>query len=141
MAVNLDSPMLKVPGQKEQMKAFWPDGKIDFDYAVKDGKLLLASVGGNRMEALLAGKSNAKAPHELPESACLAGYVNLLAFMKASLQANPMIPDEVKQMFAKLDPKNTTIEFQLSLDKQMHATGRVPLKLLTEMGRLKDSAH
>jgi len=138
LALNLDNPMFKAPGQKEQMKAFWPDGKLEFDYVLKDGKLLFASAAGNQMQALLAGKANRKPTLELQESACLAGYMNVLGFMKVSLQANPMIPDEVKEKFGKLDPQNTSTEFQLSLDKQMHATGRVPLKLLHEMGRLKD---
>lgn len=138
MAINLDNPMFKLPGQKEQIKAFWADGKMEFDYALKDGKLFWASAGGNQMEALLAGKANRKPTLALQESPCLVGYMNILGFAKASLQANPMIPDEVKAKFAKLEPQNTSYEFQVSLDKQMHLTGRVPLKLLQEMGRLKD---
>jgi hypothetical protein len=138
LALNLNNPMFNAPGQKEQMKTFWPDGKLEFDYALKDGKLLLASAAGNQMQALLAGKMNRKSTLALQESPCLAGYMNLLGFAKASLQANPMIPEEVKAKFARMEPQNTSVEFQVSLDKQMHATGRVPLKLLQEMGRLKD---
>lgn len=138
LTLNLDNPMFKAPGQKEQMKAFWPDGKLEFDYALKDGKLLWASAAGNQMQALLAGKANHRSTLALQESPCLAGYLNLLGFMKSTIQSNPMIPDEVKEKFSKLDPQNTSVDFQVSLDKQMHATGRVPLKLLQEMGRLKD---
>lgn len=138
LTINLDNPMFKAPGQKEQIKAFWPDGKVEFDYVLKDGKLLFASAGGNQMQTLLAGKTNRRPTLELQESPCLVGYMNLLGFIKATIQANPMVPDEVKEKFAGLEPQNTGVEFQVSLNKQLHATGRVPLKLLQEMGRLKD---
>ena len=138
LTLNLDNPMFNVPGQKEQMKAFWPDGKMEFDYALKDGKLLWASAAGNQMQALLADKPNRKPTFDLQESSCLAGYLNLLGLIKLTIRANPMIPDEVKEKFSRLEPQNTSVDFQVSLDKQMHASGRVPLKLLHEMGRLKE---
>ena len=74
---------------------------------------------------------------KLPAS-CLAGYMNLLGFVKMATTMNPMLPEQAKEKIARLDPQNTSVQFQVSLNDQLHATGQVPLKLLREMGRLKD---
>jgi hypothetical protein len=134
--VNLDSPMLKLPGQKEQIQAFWPDGKLEFDYAIQNDRLLMAS--SDRMKDLLGNSSatNPKSSIALEESTCFVGHFNLLGIVVAGLRANPAIPGEVKEKFARLDPQHTSIDFQVSLDNQVHANVRVPMKLIRELGRL-----
>ncbi len=139
MTMNLDNPMFKMPGQKAQLEALWPNGKIELDYALKDGKLLVASASGNQMRDLLDGKFSHKGSIELEKTTCLAGYFNLLDAIKQLMQANPMMPDKVKERLAKLEPQKTAIEFQVSLDNQLHCTTRVPMKLFRELGRLKDN--
>jgi general secretion pathway protein G len=140
LTLNLDSLGLKMAGQKEQLLAFWPEGKMEFDYAVKGDRLLAGSA--DRMKELLEpgdGKSNRKAALKLEPGTSLAGYLNLLGFMKQVFAANPAIPEAVKGKMAKLDAEGVDLEFQLRLDNQMHAVVRVPLKLLGELGRLKDN--
>jgi hypothetical protein len=64
--------------------------------------------------------------------------VNLLNFVRQMSAANPAIPEAVKEKLAKLDGQGTGIEFQVRADKQMYSSGRVPLKLFRELGRLKE---
>lgn len=136
MKINLDSPMFKMPGQKEQIEAFWPNGKLEADYALKDGKLYVAFGSTNLMQDLLDGKPGRNGSIELEPNAFLAGYFNLLEGLKRMTQATPMLPDEMKAGLAKLDAQKTAVEFQLSLDNQFHATAKVPMKLLRELGKM-----
>jgi hypothetical protein len=138
LAMNLNSPMLRMPGQKAQLEALWPGGKMELDYALKDGKLLVASASGNRMQALLDGKLGPGGSMELEKTTCVAGYFNLIEAIKRFTQASPMVPDKMKEKLNGLDSQKTAIEFQMSLDNQMHATARVPINLLRQFGRLKD---
>jgi hypothetical protein len=138
ITLNLDNPLFKMPGQKEQLQAFWPGGKMEIDYAVKGDRLLVSSVDG--MKELLErgdGKSERKAVFKLDEGTCLAGYVNLLGFIRQVSGTNPGIPEAVKDKLAKLDGQGTGLEFQMSMDNQMHSVVRAPLKLFRELGRLK----
>ena len=140
LTLNLDSPWLKMPGQKEQLQAFWPEGQMEFDYAVKGDRLLAASA--DRMKELLEpGNAESDRPpaFKLEPGTCLAGYLNLLGFMKQVLAANPAIPEAVKEKTARLDTQGTGLGFQLRLDNQMHSVATVPLKLFGELGRLKDN--
>ena len=140
MTLNLDSPWFKTPGQKEQLQAFWPQGKLQFDYAIKGDRWLVASA--DRMKALLEpghAESNRQPALKLEPGTCLAGSLNLLGFMNPVLAANPAIPQAVKEKMAKLDPQGAALTFQLRLDNQMHSVVTVPLKLFGELGRLKDN--
>ena len=138
--LNPDNPWLKTAGQKEQLEAFWPEGKLEFDYAIKGDRLLVASA--DRMKELIEpgnAESNRKPALKLKPGTCLAGYLNLLGFTKQVLAANPAIPQAVKEKTAKLDAQGTGLGFQLRLDNQMHSVVSVPLKLFGELGRLKDN--
>jgi hypothetical protein len=140
LTINLDSPWLKMPGQKEQLQALWPDGKMEVDYAIKDDRLLAATP--DRMKELLEpanGQPNRKEALKLERGTCLAGYMNLLGFIRQAFAVNPAIPEAAKDKMAKLDPRGTSLEFQLRLDNQAHSVVRVPFKLLRELGKLKDN--
>jgi len=131
---------LKMPGQKEQLQALWPDGKMEVDYAIKDDRLLAATP--DRMKELLEpanGQPNRKEALKLERGTCLAGYMNLLGFIRQAFAVNPAIPEAAKDKMAKLDPRGTSLEFQLRLDNQAHSVVRVPFKLLRELGKLKDN--
>jgi hypothetical protein len=138
ITVNLDNPLFKMPGQKDQLQTLWPDGKMEIDYAIQGDRLLAASA--DEMKALLErgdGKSKGKAALKLDKGTCLAGYLNLLGFIRQVSAANPGIPEAVKDKLAKLDGQGAGLEFQMSMDGQMHSVTRVPLKLFRELGRLK----
>jgi hypothetical protein len=139
VTLNLDNPLFKMPGQKEQLQIFYPEGKMEIDYAIKGDRLLAASAG--RMKELLErgdAKSSRKWALKLEKGTCLAGDVNLLGLIGRVVSGNPAIPDAVKDKLAKVEAQGTGIEFQVSMDGQMHAVARVPLKLFREVGRLKD---
>ncbi|MGO8675273.1 MAG: hypothetical protein ACLQVX_05325 [Limisphaerales bacterium] len=139
VTLNLDSPLFKMPGQKEQLQMFYPDGKMEVDYAIKGDRLLSASA--DRMKELLSpgeAKAGAKSTLKPEKGTCLAGYVNVLGFVGRVLAGNPAVPQGAKDKLAKLDGQGAGIEFQVSMDDQMHAVARVPLKLFRELGRLKD---
>jgi hypothetical protein len=136
--VNTDSPLFKAPGQKEALQMFWPNGKMEFDYAVKGDRLLVANAGG--MKELLApdaGKSNWKTALKPDKGTCLVGYVDLLGLISRVAAANPGIPEAVKDKMAKLNGQGTAVEFQLSVDNEIRYSARVPLKLFHELGQLK----
>jgi hypothetical protein len=139
LTLNLDAPMLKMPGQKEKLERLLPGGKIELDYAVKGGRLFMAS-GGQMKDvlALAGGKSGGKAAPKLDAGTCLIAYLNVLTLAKQIVAAMPEVPTEVQDKLAKLDSKGTTIEFRLSLDQQARFSGRVPLKLISQFGRLAD---
>ncbi len=136
--LNLDNPMFQMPGQKEQLEALWPKGKLEFDYAVNNGKLLFASP--ERMAGLIeVSAKSGNAPAITPnDSTVAAGYLNLLGFIARMSGANPMIPDAIKERLAKLDTKDTGIWFQLEMNNQVRFEQQVPLKLLQQLGGLKD---
>ena len=139
VTLNLDSPLFKMPGQKEQLQMFYPDGKMEVNYAIKGDRLLSASA--DRMKELLSpgeAKAGAKSTLKPEKGTCLAGYVNVLGFVGRVLAGNPAVPQGAKDKLAKLDGQGAGIEFQVSMDDQMHAVARVPLKLFRELGRLKD---
>jgi len=138
--LNPDNPWLKMPGQKEQLQAFWPEGKLEFDYAIKSDRLLVASA--DRMKELLEpgiAETNRQPGLKLEPGTCVAGYLNLMGFMKPVFAVNPAIPQAVKDKMAKLDAQGAGLGFQLGMDNRMHSVVTVPLKLFGELGRLKDN--
>ncbi len=138
LAINEANPLFNLPGQKEQLRLFFPNGKMEIDYAFKEGQILMAS--GDRMKELLessAAKTSRTTAFRSDETRCLAGSLNLLSMIKQMAGFNPMIPGPVKETLARLNPQGSAIEFQISLDQQFHSTARVPLKLFQELGRLR----
>ena len=139
MTLNTNSPLFNMPGQREQLQKIWPDGKMEIDYAVKDGQLWMASA--DRMKNLLdpgAAKPGQKTAFKLEEGTCLAGYLNFIYVIKQLLSTNPMIPGPMKEKMSQLNPQGAGITFELSLNNRLHANSRIPLRLLSELGRLKD---
>ena len=135
--INLDNPLYKQPGQKELTKALWPNGKVEFDYAVKDNKLLAATP--RQMEDLISGKtqSEAHSVFAVNDSTIAAGYFNLVSAVRDVSTVNPAIPEPVKERMTKLDPKGTAVRFQVEMNTQVRSEEHVPLSLLKQFGRLK----
>lgn len=140
LTVNLDSPLFKMPGQREQIQALWPEGKMVMDYALKEDRLLVASP--DRMKDLLEppnAKSGPKATLKLEAGTLAAGYLNLPRILRQAMAANPAIPDAVKEKMAKLDGRGTGIEFQIRVDGRVHSIAKLPLKLFQVLGQLGDN--
>jgi hypothetical protein len=140
LVMNLDNPVFSAPGAKEQIQSWWPNGKIEIDYAIKDGQMLMASP--ERMKELvdtLSAKAGPKTSLKLEPSTCFAGNLNVINLIKQIMAANPVIPDSVKEKVGKLDTAGTGVEFQVSVDNQMHTILRAPLKLIKQLGSLKDN--
>jgi hypothetical protein len=137
--INTNIPLFKMPGQKEQLQAFWPGGKMEFDYAVKNNRILAAMP--DRMQELMEQenrKSDWESAFNAGQGNCLAGYVNFLGLITQVMRLNPAIPSTVKEKMEHLDSRGTAIRFQARMDGQMHSTARVPMKLFRELGRLND---
>ncbi len=137
ITMNTNSPLFSMPGQKEQLLQMWPGGKMVFDYAVKGNDLLFASPG--QMKEWLARSPDASAvswPWQVSDSTVSAGYFNLLSLIKPSLAANPVLPPELKEKFARLDPKGTGLAFQIDLNNRFSSHLNMPVKLLREFSRL-----
>ncbi|MBI2948217.1 MAG: hypothetical protein HYY23_11270 [Verrucomicrobia bacterium] len=129
MAFNLDAPMFKMPGQREALERLSNGGKMEFDYAVKANRLYLASPD-KMSEALAAAArpTSASGLNATPNTA-LIGRANLLALIKQMLAVNPMLPAEIKEKFARLDPEGSDVRFRVDLDGRLSSRVDVPLKM------------
>jgi len=136
--MNLDSPLFQVPGQKEQIEAFMPNGKMELDYAVKDGQLFLASP--DLMKGLLEGQAQSAPAMVSDDSTVALGYFNILSVLKRTSQANPAIPQALKERLSRIDLNGTAIRFQLRMDTQVHCDAHIPLKFFEQIGRFKDAS-
>lgn len=138
MVINPDSPMFSMPGQKEQMETMFPGGKIQIDYAIQGQRLLFASPG--KMEALLEPGLNVDPAFakSIRDTTSSLGYLNFLQMIKTTVGGNPMMPQEVKDKMARLNPEGTAIRFQADVDGQLDSKAWIPMKLLREMRKLGD---
>jgi hypothetical protein len=135
MVMNLDAPIYQQPGQKEMMEMMWDGGKMVFDYAIKDDHMYIATEGG--IDALIKGegKSSAKPALAVTENTVVYGRINFLELIPKFLAANPMMPEEMKEGFAKLDSTGTDVAFKVDLDGAFHSQSRVPLKFISTVGQ------
>jgi hypothetical protein len=137
--VNTNSPFFDKAAQKEAFQKFFPGGKWELDYAVKDGRLLMASAGKMKdLLALAGGKSSAKRSVKLEEGTCLVGYVNLPGAFQQLAKVLPDVPSDAQETLSKLDTQGTAIEFSVSLDQTKRFRERVPLKCLEQLGRFSE---
>jgi len=130
MAFNLDSPMFKMPGQREALERLWNGGKMEFDYAMKANRLYLASPDKmNEVLTAAARPSTAASLNATPNTAFI-GRANLLALIKQMLAVNPMLPAEIKEKFERLNPEGSDVQFRVDLDGRLSSRVDVPLKLI-----------
>lgn len=132
MTINFDHPMFKMPGQKENFQALWPDGKIEFDYAIKDNAMWIASPG--QMEPLLRQPANKEWDLEFkPDNdTVLIGQVHFLDLVKQGLSLNPMTKAMAGGFFAMMDTTGTEIQFKVDLNQKLTSNSRVPLKIFQQ---------
>ena len=130
MTMNLDSPMFKMPGQREMVERMWGGEKLEFDYAVKGNRLYLASA--DKISELLEATPRARAASgaDATGSTALIGRANLLALIKQMLAVNPMLPADVKDKLERINPEGGDVRFRVDLDGRLSAKGEVPLKIL-----------
>lgn len=137
LTLNTNNPLFSLPGQKEQFHSMWPDGKLEFEYALKGNQLLFASPG--RMPALLTAAPSPASQQwaaTLEPNTVLAGRMNLIGLIQKMVGANPMMPAAAKEPLARLDPAGTDIAFRASVAHQLHARAEVPMKLFREFGAM-----
>jgi hypothetical protein len=135
MEFNLESPLYKAPGQREMIESLFPGAKMEVDYALKGERLFFATPA--RMEPLLANAAPSVKPPSLPPNSIVWGRVNVLQLLPRFLNANPMVPDEVKQKFQGLDGAGTDVTFTIALDGALSSETALPLKLLQSVSKLK----
>jgi len=136
MEMNLDAPIYQQPGQKEMIEMMWSGGRLVFDYAIKGEQMYVGTEG--RIDALLKGEGKSSAKPALPvgDTTVVYARVNLLELIPKFLAANPMMPEEMKQKFAKLDSSDTAVAFKVDLDGAFHSQTKVPLKFLSTIGQI-----
>ncbi|MBN2506677.1 MAG: hypothetical protein JXQ71_08285 [Verrucomicrobia bacterium] len=138
LTLNTNSPLLRMPGQAEQLSAMWPEGRLVFEYAIRGDQLFFATP--DRMPALLATPAPSKPAWTAPlkDTTVLAGYLDLIAMIQRSVAANPMLPEAMKTKLARLQSEGTRVQFQVDLDQQGRTSWRVPMKLLREFRRMAE---
>jgi hypothetical protein len=137
MVANLDAPIYQMPGQKELIESFWPGGKMIFDYALKGKDLFMGTPG--KLDALLAGPAaSGYKPEGVNPRTMAYGYVNVLSFIAPIMAANPMMSDEDKQKFGKLDSTGTAVDFRVDLGDHFLYQAGIPLKLVRTIGQFAD---
>ncbi len=140
MAYNLDNPLFTAPGQKEQMNAMFPGGKVTVEYAVADGKLFF-TMGSAQMEKLLQQNKAAAAPprQKVGSNTTFVGQMNLLHMVKgvvASLPASPIPP----AVLDAIDPDGTGIRARVDQTGGLDVEVRVPLKIIETVSKAVMSA-
>ena len=130
MTLNLDHPTMQMPGQREQMLAFFKDGKFAYETAVIDDRIYCATTG--KLEQALNG-SYAK-PAILPSDATrmLASF-NIISLMKIGAQSAP----EIAPMMSALDENSGSIWCLLNISDSLEMQTVVPLKVLTEFSKME----
>lgn len=135
LVMNLEAPIYQQPGQKEMVEMMWNGGAMVFEYAIKGDHMYIATEG--EMDALLngEGKSSTKPVLPVSDKTVVYGRLNLLELIPKFLAANPMMPPEMKEGFARLDATGTDVAFKVDLDGAFHSQSRVPLKFISTMGQ------
>jgi hypothetical protein len=138
MVLNLDIPIYSMPGQKEMIESFWPGGRMIFDYALKGQDLFMGSPA--RLDALLEraattapGPTAGLTPHTVAY-----GHVNLFKLLPSMLAFNPMIPEEDKARFNRIDSTGTDIGFRLDLDGRFSYAATIPIQCFRVIGQLAE---
>jgi hypothetical protein len=136
MVLNLDLPIYAMPGQKEMIESFWPGGRMIFDYALKGEDLFMGSPAG--LDALL---ERAATPALSPSSGLTPhtvayGHVNLFKLLPSMLAVNPMIPEEDKARFNRIDSTGTDVGFRLDLDGRFLYGATIPIQFFRVIGQL-----
>ena len=136
MAVNLDAPIYQMPGQKEMIESLMPGGKMIFDYALKGKDLFMGSP--EQLDALLAGPATGAAyqPDGVNSHTMAYGYFNVFSFIPSIMATNPMMSDEDKEKFSKIDSAGTAVDFRLDLDNHLYYQAGIPMKFFRTIGQL-----
>jgi hypothetical protein len=134
--LNPDAPMYQMPGQQEMLEAFWPDGTMIFDYALKADDLFMGSPAS--LDALLerAAASKPGPAAGLARHTVAYGHINPLRLLPSMLALNPMISEDDKKRFDQLNPAGCDIGFQLDLDGRFSSTTTIPIQLFRVLGQL-----
>jgi hypothetical protein len=136
MELNLDSPLLQMPGQKEMMERIWPGGKLVVDQARKGNRLFVGSPA--ELDGLLASAATGKplVPASLNTHTVLFGRMNLLKLFPVILDGNPAVPEEVAARLRRVDSVGTEMTMQVDVKgSAVAARSVVPLKLLRSVAQ------
>jgi hypothetical protein len=136
MTLNLDSGIYQMPGQREMLESFWPEGKIVFDYALRGDQMLMGSP--EKFEALLAKPSTTAAERGYGPHTMAYGHFNLLRILPRLMALDPGADETVMERISQLDTSGTALEFRLDMDGRLNAETRLPLKLLKVLGDLNN---
>lgn len=131
--------MFSMPGQKEQIEAMFPGGKMVFDSVAVEDRMHFASAG--KLEAMMDGaKTTLPAGIKIGPRTTLIGQFNVIAMLKQMAGGNPggiPIPPAVLE---NLDPAGTAVRFSADQNENLDATLRIPLKLISTFSQAGQAA-
>ncbi len=142
VALNLNSPLYRLPQQKQRIEAMFPNGKMDIDYAVKGNQLLVATP--ERIQGLIEGTSQPgqRSAFRTDDLTVAVGYLNVAQLIRHAFSVSGGLPEAqaIKERLAKMEAQGTAIRFRLEMNGQARGAQHVPLKLLEQIARIKQAS-
>lgn len=137
LTLNLDTPLLQVPGQKEALEQMWKGGKIEIEYAVKENRIYVGTP--EKMAELLASppRGQAATSFAATPNTVLIGRVNLLTLIKQGLALNPIVPPPLRASFERINPEGGDLRFRIDLDGKFSSRIEVPFKIFEALRQLQ----
>lgn len=139
LVYNFDAPMFSMPGQKEQIEAMFPGGKMVFDSVTVEDRMHFVS-GGKLEDSINAAKSGMPAGIKAGPRTTFIGQLNMVAMIKQMAGGNPGAIPIPPAVLASLDPAGTAIRFQADQNGNLDAKLRIPLKLISTFARAGEAA-
>jgi hypothetical protein len=139
LVYNMDSPMFSMPGQKEQIEAMFPGGKMTFDSVVVKDRMYFGTAGSLDAAVNAASRGGAVGIKAGPRTT-MVGQVNVIAMMQQMLGALPQGSPLPPEVLAKLDPKGTAIRFKADQNGNLATQMRIPLKLISTFAQIGNAA-
>lgn len=135
LAINTNSPAFQAPGQMQVLESLWPNGKMQINLLHRGDRLFIAS--GVPLEKVVQ-TTNYQFPYQIEPATAAFGTFNWVTLMKGMMAANPMLPDQLKDRFKKMESEGTEIPFKVDINGDLAAQSRIPLALLRQFRHLHE---
>jgi hypothetical protein len=138
--LNVDLPALQAPGVRELLNLMSAGGRMEMEYAVKEGRLYIGSPD-KMTEALgQSPRSSTSAALDVTSNTVLFGRANVLMLMKqmlSNLGPSLPFPPDISARLDRLNTEGADIRFGIDLDGQLSGRLEVPLKLLERIREMQ----
>ena len=134
LTLNTNSPLFKLPGQREAFGMIANDGAMTYEFGGK-GKRVYYAMGAPIEEAITKTKNPAKLRVSIDKNTVIAARYNMLKFMKTWMRMSPIKVPAMTEALGAIDPKGTGIDLKANVDGNLDGEAIVPLKLITEFDK------